>query len=530
MQAAIQLTPIKDRAEKIEQFNKDLKAGKLDIATLYRKAAESREHSKLTSSIPEGLGLGGVAGVLLIVVASSPIGLVLLTAGGIAAGRTYFGLKRWEEFKQAVLENDFTDYLTDRELTELEDLLINAGKPATPVLAASYAQLIDSMDDVVELDDSPLLKLAEELKDGSAGDNASNATVDTKAETVADDDEISTGGNQLQLLDLAELVYPPLVLLWGSQGSGKTTAANWIIYKAAADGWLVCVADPHYAAGDWPGLPVYGKAANYAECDDVLAAAMNESQRRYQERAEKGTKPHEFDQVLIVLEEFTTWSTECQLAPEFIKRATKDFRKVGIHILVVSHGQTLTATGGARGLAETFKNGSVKVELFSKMTTVTLNGKEQKRPRPTGICNYTVMGAEQGKFKVPDLSNWTVPTNVAAKPFLIGDDCPVVQQNLIEDDNQGVEIARPKKSSSRQIEGTTLTYADARVKIARWVKEAGEPMTYPVIHKKFQNKDRPAIKPILGELIESIVKIKPKYFSLSESEDGKPVIFYSKNS
>lgn len=185
MQAAMQLVPFKDRAAKIEQFNADLKAGKLDISELYRKAARCREHANLTNSIPQGLGMGGIAGVLLIVVAGSPAGLALLAAGGIAGGRTLFGFWRWQDFQEAVRENDFIEYLTDQELSELEDLLTNSGKPATPVLAESYAQLIDSMDEIVELDDSPLLKLAkqfrgEEIHTAPAGD----AVVDVEVETL----------------------------------------------------------------------------------------------------------------------------------------------------------------------------------------------------------------------------------------------------------------------------------------------------------------------------------------------------------
>lgn len=448
MQAAIQLTPIKDRAAVIEQFDKDLKAGKLDIPELYRKAARNREHASLTNSIPQGLGLAGVTGISLIVMAGSPIGLVMLVAGGLVSGRVYFGLRRWQDFQDACTDNDFAEFLTDRELSEIEDLMASSGKPATPVLAESYAQLIDSMDAVVELDGSPLRKLAKQFRGEDI--NASNTVVDTLAKTVNElpkddtaanansdaeiaihDDTKNTSEPQfignpflkpadtLPKLDPTELIYPPITLVWGGQGSGKTTLANKTIYTAVERGYLVCVADPHYALGDWPGLPVYGKGANYEECDLVMLAILKLSNQRYQERVEKGTKEHEFQQLLVVLEEFTDWSDECSNSADFIKKACKDFRKVGIHVLMVAHNDTIAATGGAKGNKEAFKKSSMQIESFSEMKDVVVDGKATRMLRPIGECNVVAQGKEIGKHLLPDLSNWNPSIDATVQPFII---------------------------------------------------------------------------------------------------------------
>ena len=533
MQAAMQLVPFKDRAAKIEQFNADLKAGKLDISELYRKAVRHREHANLTNSIPQGLGMGGIAGVLLIVVASSPAGLALLAAGGIAGGRTYLGFRRWGRFQEAVRENDFTEYLTDQELSELEDLLTNSGKPATPVLAESYAQLIDSMDEVVELEGSSLLGLAKQFRGQETDTAAGDAVVDVKSEAVIDDDKdeaaISSSSSEvtseLQTLDLSELIYPPVVLLWGSQGSGKTTAANWIIYYAVEHDWLVCVADPHYAYGDWPGLPVYGKAGNYDECDLTLQAVLDESKRRYQERAEKGTKPHEFRQLLVVLEEFTDWSDRCKATPNFIRNAVKDFRKVGIHVLIISHGQTLTATGGAKGLRETFDNGTVKVQLFSEMKDVEIDNETKRLPRPTGECEFTSMGVDHGRFKVSDLSDWQVPTDANVTPFMIDDEkvsnnttkaetkLPIISPILAPEkddpfkveDYQAIETSRHKRKVGHQdkIDGLDKTYEDAMAQISRWLRASpGTEFTTSDLVNKFHSSERKSMRKVIRAIVK----------------------------
>ncbi|NEZ64151.1 hypothetical protein D0962_15360 [Leptolyngbyaceae cyanobacterium CCMR0082] len=446
MQAAIQLTPIKDRAAVIEQFDQDLKAGKLDIPELYRKAARDREHASLTNSIPQGLGLAGVTGISLIVIAGSPIGLVMLVAGGLVSSRVYLGLRRWQDFQDACTDNDFAEFLTDRELSEIEDLIASSGKPATPVLAESYAQLIDSMDDVVELEDSPLRKLAKQFRGEDT--NASDAVVDTTAEPVresAGDTATSADGVEISIyddtqntsdpqfignpflkpadtlpkLDPTELIYPPIVLIWGGQGSGKTTLANKVIYTAVAASYLVCVADPHYGKGDWPGLPVYGKGGDYEECDLVMLAVLVESKKRYQQRVDQGTKPQDFQQLLVVLEEFTDWSDECSNSAEFIKKACKDFRKVGIHVLVVAHNNTIAATGGAKGNSQSFAKNSLQVESFSEMKDVSVGSQLTQMLRPTGECYVVAQGREVGKHTMPNLANWEPPIDANVQPFII---------------------------------------------------------------------------------------------------------------
>ena len=529
MQAAIQLTPIKDRAAVIEQFDKDLKAGKLDIPELYRKAARNREHASLTNSIPQGLGLGGVAGISLIVVAGSPIGLVMLVAGGLVGGRVYLGLRRWQDFQDACTDNDFAEFLTDRELSEIEDLMASSGKPATPVLAESYAQLIDSMDTVVELEDSPLRKLAKQFRGQDT--NANNTVVDTTAETVnelpKDDTAANADGVAIAIhddtqntsdpqfignpflnkqpaepitpqLDPTELIYPPITLVWGGQGSGKTTLANKTIYTAVERGYLVCVADPHYALGDWPGLPVYGKGANYKDCDLVMLAILELSNQRYQERVEKGTKEHEFQQLLVVLEEFTDWSDECSNSAEFIKKACKDFRKVGIHVLMVAHNDTIAATGGAKGNKEAFNKSSMQIESFSEMKDVVVDGKATRMLRPIGECNVVAQGKEIGKHLLPDLSNWKPPTDAAIQPFIVDLESLPLSRN--DGDFTSKEAKYPDvfskainriESGSVDLESICELSSDAIIRVINFVSNSyrGEEITPRTVTSNRKNRD-----------------------------------------
>lgn len=66
-----------------------------------------------------------------------------------------------------------------------------------------------------------------------------------------------------------------------------------------------------------------------------MLAVLCESEKRYKQRVEQGTKEHQFQPLLVVLEEFTDWSDECNNSELFIRKACKDFRKVGIHICLL---------------------------------------------------------------------------------------------------------------------------------------------------------------------------------------------------
>ena len=238
--------------------------------------------------------------------------------------------------------------------------------------------------------------------------------------------------NVLSHDDVLDLLGLPLVLVWGGQGSGKTTCANWLAYTAVERGYIVAVADPDYRLGDWPELPVFGKGGNYAECDALLQSAMDECDRRYRERATKGTDTHQFEPILYVLEEFTNWSGECSQVASFIKKAVQKFRKVNIHVLMISHGRTLTATGGAKGLAETFRNGSVQLELMSKPTKV--DGKTL--PRPSGQGRLTINGEEGPLSQVPNLKDWTRPAGLSVKQYSLGTNGAVSNSNLAKDSDE----------------------------------------------------------------------------------------------
>lgn len=200
------------------------------------------------------------------------------------------------------------------------------------------------------------------------------------------------------------LVQTPISLVWGSQGSGKTTLVEYLVYWCKSKKWVVTVADPHHQKGNWKGLTVRGKSRDMADCNDVLQEALDLAQTRYDERATVGTQTEEFKPTIYVLEEFTNWAGKCTKASEFIESACQDFRKVNIHVLIISHGRTLTATGGAKGMAETFKKGTLQLELKSKISAVELpDGTMTNLPRPTGKGIFSAFGAAGQEVLIPDL-------------------------------------------------------------------------------------------------------------------------------
>lgn len=156
----------------------------------------------------------------------------------------------------------------------------------------------------------------------------------------------------------------PSVLIYGPQGSGKTTFAQEEVQNRLALGHQVVVLDPHAAYGAWKGCEIVGGGMNYEAIDRKLKWLFQEIKDRYQ-RIETEPSP-KFDLLTVTAEEFTRWSVKVKSSSEFFWTALTDIRKVGVHILFVSHTRTLIAVGGAKGSAELRDEGLLEVHLLAE--------------------------------------------------------------------------------------------------------------------------------------------------------------------
>lgn len=182
-----------------------------------------------------------------------------------------------------------------------------------------------------------------------------------------------------------DLLGYPNILVWGPQGSGKTSFAEWLVAERLKRGHEVIICDPHREYGQWEGLRIVGDGMDYEAIDKELVSFTSKIVERYKNRSKiKGYNPQP---ITIVCDEFTNWSERCEGAPEFSAQCQTDIRKINLHALFISHDNTNGATGGKRGMAKARKAGQLEIELEAKVHPVT----GEASPKLKGKLRYPGM-------------------------------------------------------------------------------------------------------------------------------------------
>jgi hypothetical protein len=201
----------------------------------------------------------------------------------------------------------------------------------------------------------------------------------------------ATEGEPIDWLD--EFLHYPSVLIHGAPGSGKSTAAEALVYRRLEAGHEVTIVDVHRKFGQWPGLPVVGDGMDYAAADRAFMTFLTEVHRRYTRRAtEEDYAPHP---MTILVEEFTSMAGYCPNAADFFATSVSDIRKVNLHVVYVSHARTMTSLGGSKGLAATRNASLLELELFAQTDKTT------KKAAPTGRGRIRYPGGQTADISLP---------------------------------------------------------------------------------------------------------------------------------
>ncbi len=156
------------------------------------------------------------------------------------------------------------------------------------------------------------------------------------------------------------------LLIWGGQGSGKTTLAGYIIKARKESGHRVLVFDPHAAKNQWDGLEVVGDGMNYQAIDDCMKWYFEECIRRYKLLRSDGIEAvKQLGKVTIVAEEMTNYTDRCKHSSEFVKACLSDNRKIYLNVIFISHGRTLETLGNSKGMAKTRDDSFFEVHCIS---------------------------------------------------------------------------------------------------------------------------------------------------------------------
>lgn len=185
------------------------------------------------------------------------------------------------------------------------------------------------------------------------------------------------------------------LLIYGEQGAGKTTYAEAEAKERENLGHKVYILDPHREYEAWDGFEVIGDGMDYFAIDDKLQFIKDLVKSRYIQRA----SVPDFDPqpISIFCEEFTNWSDRCKNSDEFFSGSLSDFRKVRVHVVFVSHGDTLGNLTKRVGMAGNRDRGMVKLEMIGADGP---NGKTT----PSGTAVLTRPRQQPITVSVPNLS------------------------------------------------------------------------------------------------------------------------------
>lgn len=188
---------------------------------------------------------------------------------------------------------------------------------------------------------------------------------------------------------LDTLINPSALLIYGGDGSGKTSMALELIRRRIAAGHTIVVLDPHANPEKWQGCKVKGGGLNFGEIVEAINNLHAVVKHRYEQiKAGKATEC-EFQPLTMVCEEMTDWAGEVENAGTLLKKAG-NYRKVNVCLLMVSHGNALNNIGSPAGHFKQADNILTQLELLSQP------GKDGK-PTP----------ARKGYLKRPNSSDRT---------------------------------------------------------------------------------------------------------------------------
>ena len=182
----------------------------------------------------------------------------------------------------------------------------------------------------------------------------------------------------------------PTILVFGGQGSGKTTFAQRLMHDRAQAGHQIEVLDPHAALAQWEPFPCLGAGMDYRAIDRAMLQFRDEVTQFYKLRSQQRNVSAQAK--TVVCDELTQWADRCEESGDFFKASLCDLRKANRGVIYIAHDRTLTALGGGKGVAAARDAQLLELELEAEI------GPDGK-PRP----------AMRGKLYLPGKKSQPIP-------------------------------------------------------------------------------------------------------------------------
>ena len=255
----------------------------------------------------------------------------------------------------------------------------------------------------------------------------------------------------------------PTILVFGGQGSGKTTFAQRLMHDRAQAGHEIVVLDPHAAIDQWEPFPCIGAGMEYGDIDKAMLQFREEVKQFYKMRAsERGVAALP---KTAVCDELTQWADHCEESGDFLKASLCDLRKANRGVIYIAHDRTLTAIGGGKGVAAARDAQMLELEL--EATTDPSTGK----PAP----------AMRGKLYLPNRKKEPIAVQIEHwQPHLLPPKNIYGGGNAIAFPETGnYEVNDPETPRGGDVTDSVISYdgGSIPVDLVRWTYEQGVSMT-----------------------------------------------------
>ena len=283
-----------------------------------------------------------------------------------------------------------------------------------------------------------------------------------------------------------DLIHFPAVLIYGPQGSGKTSFTAWLLRERIKAGHTAEVWDVHRAFGQWKGLPVHGDGMNYEAVDARMGAFSRQVKDRY--RKISTVENYKPSWTTAICEEFTGFDGKCENSPSFFKESLSDFRKVKMCVIYCSHGRTLSNLGGAKGTSGMRDSGLIELELEAKINPITRE----------------LVSAQRGKLRLPnkdvisvEIASWmkgSVDFSDVVQSASPVDEVAIAPEPLATEEEDAVEGILDAKQHSKRVGDKVVQ--GLRSSGSEWVSLS------PFLRDSFNNtEDRAIAKHLIGRAI-----------------------------
>ncbi|NER52310.1 MAG: ATP-binding protein [Symploca sp. SIO1A3] len=214
---------------------------------------------------------------------------------------------------------------------------------------------------------------------GNKTDRGTNSSMNCKPSTTKISPPIPSDSSTQAVYSLgktistnrSQLALEPLVLIYGPQGSGKSSKGGWLISEHLKLGHQVQVVNPVMKFHSYNGLKTWGKGLDYDSANQGMATFTSVVSERLKKAGNSDYDPFSSPHICLICDEVTNWESrmDAEIMGEFLEVCTQFLRQANASVIITSHGDTLTCTGGKKagnGKADVLKRQFLRVECQAK--------------------------------------------------------------------------------------------------------------------------------------------------------------------